>query len=239
MSNIWFTGDTHYGHKNIVRGTSEWSSTKRCRDFDTIQEHNEAIVNGINEHAEQNDTLYHVGDWSFGGLENLWNFRKRIVCRNIFLCLGNHDHHIEKGKILPNCIKSPSSPTVLSIGDIQDTPHPKYGKDAHYYSCSVWAQELFEDVKDVMLIKISKHEYFFLSHYSHRVWAGSNKGVPHLYGHSHGTIPDFGKSMDIGVDVAFAKFGQYRPFSLDEIRDIMKIKKTEFPDHHDEHTNWK
>ena len=45
------------------------------------------------------DTLYHLGDWSFGGIENIWNFRKRINCKNIYLVPGNHDHHIKKNKL--------------------------------------------------------------------------------------------------------------------------------------------
>lgn len=43
-------------------------------------------------------------------------------------------------------------------------------------------------------------ERFFLSHYAHRVWDRSHYGTFHLYGHSHGTLPGFGRSMDVGVD---------------------------------------
>jgi calcineurin-like phosphoesterase family protein len=39
-----------------------------------------------------------LGDWSFGGFESIEEFRNRIICRNIHLVLGNHDHHIERNR---------------------------------------------------------------------------------------------------------------------------------------------
>jgi calcineurin-like phosphoesterase family protein len=60
---------------------------------------NDAIVNGINSVVGQDDVLIHLGDWSFGGFENIKIFRDRIVCQEIHLILGNHDHHIENNRI--------------------------------------------------------------------------------------------------------------------------------------------
>ena len=96
MSKIFFTADTHYGHKNIVRGVSDWDDKNTCRDFKTIDEMNKAIVKKINQTIGEDDILYHLGDWSFGGKENIWNFRKQINCRNIHLILGNHDEYVKK-----------------------------------------------------------------------------------------------------------------------------------------------
>jgi calcineurin-like phosphoesterase family protein len=92
---IWFTSDTHYNHKNICKGVTEWSDADiSCRDFQTIEEMNDAIVNSINKYVMENDILYHLGDWSFGGINSIWEFRKQIKCKNIHLILGNHDEHI-------------------------------------------------------------------------------------------------------------------------------------------------
>ena len=95
-SQIWFTSDTHYNHSNIVRGTSKWEDKSMCRDFDTVEEMNTAIVNNINALVKENDILFHLGDWSFGGKENIREFRDRINCKNIHLTLGNHDIFIYK-----------------------------------------------------------------------------------------------------------------------------------------------
>ena len=103
MSNIFFTSDTHHNHKNICIGVSEWDDkAKSCRNFQTLEEMNETIVNNINKYVKQDDILYHLGDWSFGGIDNIWEFRKLINCKSIYLVPGNHDHHIKKNKLLSN-----------------------------------------------------------------------------------------------------------------------------------------
>jgi calcineurin-like phosphoesterase family protein len=101
---VWITSDTHYGHKNICRGVTSWRlpdgsiPINKTRDFDTIEKMNEAIVDGINSVVGQDDVLIHLGDFSFGGFENIQKFRDRIICKEIHLILGNHDTHIENNK---------------------------------------------------------------------------------------------------------------------------------------------
>jgi calcineurin-like phosphoesterase family protein len=73
----------------------------QTRDFETIEKMNATIVNNINELVGQDDVLIHLGDWSFGGFENIQIFRDRVVCREIHLILGNHDHHIDRNR--QNC----------------------------------------------------------------------------------------------------------------------------------------
>jgi calcineurin-like phosphoesterase family protein len=63
-----------------------------------MDEMNDAIINNINSVVGQDDVLIHLGDWSFGGFENIKKFRDRIVCKEIHLILGNHDHHIENNR---------------------------------------------------------------------------------------------------------------------------------------------
>ena len=106
--NIWITSDTHYAHSGICRGTTHWRKTEEdgtktipidvVRDFDTTEEMNERMIENINDCVGENDILFHLGDWSFGGFENILEFRYRINCKNIHLILGNHDHHIESNK---------------------------------------------------------------------------------------------------------------------------------------------
>lgn len=45
-----------------------------------------------------------------------------------------------------------------------------------------------------------------LCHYAMRVWAASHYDSWHFYGHSHGKLPDVGRSRDVGVDVADCTF---------------------------------
>lgn len=172
MKNIYFTSDTHYGHKNIVKGTTSWEGTvDRCRDFDTIEEHNEALIKSINTLVKHNDILYHLGDWSFGGHENIKKFRDRLECGEIHLIFGNHDQHIE--------------------------PIDSIYRES-FTSCN-HKLELNLKIDCIRTNKFGK-QLFFLSHYSHQVWNKSHHGAIHLFGHSHGTLQGIGKSMDVGVD---------------------------------------
>jgi calcineurin-like phosphoesterase family protein len=101
---VWITSDTHFGHKNIVRGTTNWRTqdgevpVDSTRDFQTIEQMNERLIDGINHFVDQDDTLIMLGDVSFGGFENIGIFLDRLVCKNIHLILGNHDHHIENNR---------------------------------------------------------------------------------------------------------------------------------------------
>ena len=197
--NIWFTSDTHYGHTNIAgESVSRWQ--RGYRDFGSVWEMNESLIESINKYVKEDDILYHLGDWSFGGIHNIKLFRDSIICQNIHLILGNHDEHI-------------------------------VDKEVKFHDSSFNPIELFSSVQDVLHLEIGKTK-IFLSHYSHRVWNGSHKGVIHLYGHSHGSIPDFGRSMDVGVDVAYKMFGEYRPFNIGDITRIMEKREVHKIDHH-------
>ena len=96
---LYFTSDTHYNHTNICRGVTRWTDAEDItRDFKTLDQMNDRIVRGINDVVGQDDILFHLGDWSFGGFESIWKFRHQINCQNIHLVLGNHDHHIERDR---------------------------------------------------------------------------------------------------------------------------------------------
>lgn len=101
---VYITSDIHYGHKNICRGVTNWRTPEgevpinSTRDFSTIEQMNSAIVDRINSKVGQEDTLIMLGDIAFGGFENIGNFLDRLVCKNIYLILGNHDHHIKNDR---------------------------------------------------------------------------------------------------------------------------------------------
>jgi calcineurin-like phosphoesterase family protein len=97
---LWFTSDTHYSHVNICRGISKWEPNRGQRDFETLEEMNDTLVNGINTLVDKNDILIHLGDFSFGGREKVDEFRGRLNCDTLYLVVGNHDHHIKKDKEL-------------------------------------------------------------------------------------------------------------------------------------------
>jgi len=101
---VWITSDTHYHHKNICRGVTNWRTqdgkipTHSTRNYQDLDEMDSVIVNNINQKVGPNDTLIHLGDVAFGGFEMIGQFLDRLVCKNIHLVLGNHDQHILKNR---------------------------------------------------------------------------------------------------------------------------------------------
>ena len=90
--------------------------------------------------------------------------------------------------------------------------------------------KMFMTAEDVAEFKIQGHK-IFCSHYPHAYWPASHHGSLHLYGHTHAqrerTLDDAfpgRRAMDVGVDNAFRLFGQYRPFTEDEVIAILMAR---------------
>lgn len=68
-----------------------------------------------------------------------------------------------------------------------------------------------------------------LCHYAMKVWNKSHRGAWHLYGHSHGSLPDDKNSLsfDVGVDCH-----EFKPINIEDIRHIMSKKTFKPIDHH-------
>jgi calcineurin-like phosphoesterase family protein len=125
-NNVWIFSDPHYNHKNICRGVTNWRTSdgeipiSQTRDFATIEKMNAAIVNNINSCAMPDDILICLGDWSFGGFESIREFWNRIMCKNIHLILGNHDHHIDRNRDgSQGLFKSVSHYNTLEMGQFK------------------------------------------------------------------------------------------------------------------------
>jgi len=123
---VWVFSDCHFNHTNICRGITKWRMPdgsipiEQTRDFESLDKMNSAIVNNINEVVMQDDIAICLGDWSFGGFENIREFWDRSVCKNIHLILGNHDHHIERNRGgVQGLFKSVSHYNTLEMGQLK------------------------------------------------------------------------------------------------------------------------
>lgn len=76
-------------------------------------------------------------------------------------------------------------------------------------------KHLFASHQEVKYLRLEK-EKITLYHYAQRVWRNSHRGSWHLYGHSHGMLPHFHRSMDVGVDV-----WNFAPVPFDVVRAYM------------------
>jgi len=190
---IFFTSDSHYNHKNICSATTEWKDAEdKTRKFNSLSEMNDALVSNINMNVCEDDILFHLGDWSFGGFDSIEEFRNRINCKNVHLVLGNHDLHIERNK-----------------HNIQRL----FSSINHYIKLNIQRPGLTSK---------SKLDTFrlILMHFPIASWDGMNEGVIHLHGHLH--LPMHlrvgqGKSIDVGVDG-----NNMEPLSLNKILFLLK-----------------
>ena len=85
MRQAYFISDLHLGHKNILK------YSKDERPFATLEEHDQYIIDQINETVLKHDTLYILGDLAFGK-EALYHV-KQLKVQNKVLVLGNHDKY--------------------------------------------------------------------------------------------------------------------------------------------------
>ncbi|TXM97000.1 metallophosphoesterase [Methylobacterium sp. WL64] len=63
-----------------------------------------------------------------------------------------------------------------------------------------WADPPVDSARISALDSQGRQHRLFLSHYAHRAWPGLWRETRHLYGHSHGWLPDTSRSCDVGVD---------------------------------------
>lgn len=66
---------------------------------------NETIISNINKMVMGDDYLVSLGDWSFKSIDEIYENRKKINCKNIIHILGNHCEKIAANKELPNWTK--------------------------------------------------------------------------------------------------------------------------------------
>lgn len=79
---IYFISDTHFNHKNII---------KYCnRPFKNVDEMNETLVKNWNTLVKDEDSIYHLGDVTFGKRELSYKIFNQLKGKK-YLVRGNHD----------------------------------------------------------------------------------------------------------------------------------------------------
>lgn len=207
----WFTSDTHYNHKNIVAGTAEWEDKSRCRNFATLQEHNDTLVENFNKVVKAEDVLYHLGDWSFGGFNAITDFRNRLNCKTIHLIYGNHDHHIERNK---EGVQS----LFASVQYVKELHHKGNVIILSHYAHRVWNHSH----KGSWMLYGHSHGTLDKARpeFANPTWIGDQYFIKNY------------KTMDVGVDT-----NNLVPYSYDELADIMISREVMLDvDHHNQHT---
>ncbi len=143
---IWFTSDTHFGHENVLNFCD--------RPWESIAAMNNELINTINYWVKPDDTLYHLGDYSFRmTVQDAADLRKQIKCKDVHLIPGNHDKNWERPDISwvfrvekPICVlKAEKRKFVLShypMADWQGMKHESIHLHGHIHSKGVHYNEL-------------------------------------------------------------------------------------------------
>lgn len=211
MSKIWFTSDTHFGHGNII---------KYCnRPF---------LADADREALEANGGTWHNGNWKRG---SGWKMSREAV------------------EMMDNTIidainaKVGTDDILWHLGDFAMPGKYRYERMCRYYRdrihCQniylVWGNhdtrsigDMFQRTHDKVRIREQGVD-IVLCHEAFAIWDKSHRGAWNLYGHSHAgaekwldQIMPGRRSMDVGVDNANKLLGEFRPFSFEEVYEIMK-----------------
>jgi calcineurin-like phosphoesterase family protein len=217
MGNVLCTADGHLLHGNIIL----YANRPFLKPGDTYNDHGKirwTSKNISNLRAEEMTECL-INDWNKVVTDNDTVYHAgdfsfgdptnilRRLNGQIVLIPGNHDKHI-----LDYCYNHRNSDKIRVMGGL-----PVRGDKVF---------TIGEIVVDGIQISIS--------HFAQRVWNKSHFGAIHVYGHSHGSLPesDDSLSMDIGVDAHYKRFGNYSPFTIKEIMSVMAKRKFVAIDHH-------
>ena len=200
----FFTSDTHLGHANIILHSN--------RPYANIGEHYTQLMPG-GKKAWVNDTAKRsCAEWMTTDL---------IAKHNLKVRPGDTVYHLGDYGF------GQTSHVYSWLRQMHGNFKFVYGNHDQVLKDAVSAIHLYADLKDRVEILPAETEVciqgqkIMLSHYAHRVWNRSHSGVWHLYGHSHGNLPDDPNSMsfDVGVDCH-----DYTPLTFAEVQAIMAKK---------------
>lgn len=202
----FFTADTHFGHANIIRYT------------------NRPFLNSGDLDAE--------GEWTS-------KYHARVAARkmdaelisrwNATVTPDDDVYHLGdvclsyNGVI--NYLRQLNFKTFKFIWGNHDKDMEVLFNNIKLYS-DLWKRvEFLGDMAEVVI----DGQLIVLNHYAMRVWNKSHRNSWHLYGHSHGSLPDDPNALscDVGVDCH-----DYRPISFERVKEIMSKKKFVPIDHH-------
>jgi calcineurin-like phosphoesterase family protein len=214
--NTFFTADTHFGHANIIRYCKRPQLQLTDVVIDTegneqwvsrelarqrAAEMDGMLIDNWNKTLTSEDDICHLGDYCFGSVDYAIRYLCRLKFRALYFIWGNHDSAMKEVQ------------RAIKVGQIA----PNLAKRIVFLG----------DLREITV----NGQRITLCHYKMQVWNKSHHRAWHLFGHSHGTLPDdsHALSLDVGVDIH-----NYRPISFDEVKALMS-KKTFVPiDHHGE-----
>jgi calcineurin-like phosphoesterase family protein len=88
MRDIWVVSDTHFHHENILNFVDY--AGQKVRDFDTVEDMDNHMLDRWNSVIKPGDIVYHLGDVFIGPKDEFKRFWPKFHGKKRLLC-GNHD----------------------------------------------------------------------------------------------------------------------------------------------------
>jgi calcineurin-like phosphoesterase family protein len=208
----FFTSDTHFGHANIIMYSNRPQLQAGDTYFDIAKKRESWVSKSISfkRAAEMDEAL--IANWN-----------SKITNEDEVYHLG--DFLFGRTDRLIVVLRRLNFKKLYFIWGNHDSTMKDFKS----------ILSLYPDLKDRIVFLGGLAEItvdgqdIILCHYALRVWNGSHHGSWHLYGHSHGSLPDdpHSLSFDVGVDCH-----KLMPLSFDEVKAIMAKKLWKPIDHH-------
>jgi calcineurin-like phosphoesterase family protein len=185
----FFTSDTHFGHKNII---------KYCeRPFADFEEMDEAIVENWNNVVGDTDVIYHLGDLALGPSERWNDILTSLNGYKIFV-VGNHDR--------------------IFAGE-KERQRLKWDEKYHEWFDEVYDNYEGLTLADGTVVNLSHFPYEadHMDESRYMAYRLEDKGVPLIHGHTHlDQIISRSKAGTLQIHVGQDAF-DYTPVSEDQV----------------------
>lgn len=183
----WVSADHHWGHQNIIKYVN--------RPFDGVREMNEIMIQRWQEVVGTNDTVYHLGDFTLGGVDQFLKVALRLTGKKIYIIPGGHDRRW--------------------ISQFEQTPHEIHQR----FEILPLLNHLKIDDQVIVMCHYPLYSWE-KSHYGSLHLHGHCHGTIGCTGHSGDLqLPPgekVGQRVDIGVDC-----WDFYPVSLDRIQKVL------------------
>jgi len=226
---MFFTSDSHWGHGNIVkycgrffamndyerrvieRGRAtdakedEYDEYLRLRlSSESVQKHDQALIDNWNAHVSPDDDVYHLGDFAFGYPDRMHEILGQLNGR-IHIIWGNHDRR-------------------LRDRDEYDSVRNRFASTQSYKEIVVHDSDIYKNQRLVCLFHYAQRVWNKSHHGSFSLYGHSHGSLPEDMK---------AQSFDVGVDaIAHRLAGEeerlaehYRPVSYDEVKAWMAQKR--------------
>lgn len=122
-SQVWFTSDSHFGHRRIIQYTN--------RPFPDVEAMDEALIANWNARVKNEDTVYHLGDFCFGLTQTAASYFARLQGNiHVLRTSWHHDKSWLPSSRLSGLV-SANGTHVVFLPPMEVLLFPQYGDGKH------------------------------------------------------------------------------------------------------------